>query len=112
MTTSNAKPTCPLSRLDVVDMYFMEHRAKLIDIAAFLDRLDRAKDNAPAASGNGASEDFRIAAFREALKILLDGQPQRAKRVLELFSDPTIEPIATAPMKGALGAYAPNPPGR
>lgn len=80
----------------------MEHRAKLIDIAAFLDRVDRATD------ASNAKEDFRMAAFRAALDILRDGKPQRARRVLELFSDPTTDPIATAPMKGALGAH----PGR
>ena len=34
--------TCPLTGPQVVDLYFMEHRAKLLDLAAFLDRLDRA----------------------------------------------------------------------
>ena len=37
-----AKQTCPLTSQQVVDFYFMEHRAKLLDIAAFLDRLERA----------------------------------------------------------------------
>ena len=32
----------PLTASAVVDTYFMEHRAKLLDIAAFLDRVDRA----------------------------------------------------------------------
>ena len=81
-----------------MDLYFMEHRAKLIDLAAFLDRLDRAASPTP-------SPDFRLAAFMQALGILSDGKSDRARRVLELFSDPTTEPIPKAPMKGALGAY-------
>ena len=89
--------TTTLKRSQAIDLYFMEHRAKLIDIAAFLDRLDRAEADMKA--------DFRIDAFRAALKILQDDQPERARRVLELLSDPTSEPIAKAPMKGALGAY-------
>ena len=89
----------PLTRERAVDMYFMEHRAKLIDVAAFLDRVER--------SGDG-EDDFRMAAFRDALKVLSDGQPERARRVLELFSDPTTEPIEKAPGKGATGAW----PGR
>ena len=88
--------TSPLTRDRAIDLYFMEHRAKLIDLAAFLDRLDRT----PA-----ASSDFRLAAFMQGVGILSDGKSDRAKRVLELFSDPTTEPIAKAPMKGALGAY-------
>jgi hypothetical protein len=96
---SQSQTKLPLSRAQVIEMYFMEHRAKLIDIAAFLDRLDRADAN------GDAKQDFRVKAFRDALKILLDEKPHRAKRVLELFSDPTSEPIPKAPMKGALGAY-------
>lgn len=95
-------PTIPLDRTAVVDRYFMEHRAKLIDIAAYLDRVDRA------APRDDAGPDFRHEALRRALSILLDGKPDRARRVLESFSDPSIEPIPAAPMKGALGAHRPR----
>jgi hypothetical protein len=88
-----------LTRERAVDMYFMEHRAKLIDVAAFLDRVERAGDG---------PDDFRMVAFRDAIKILSDGKAERARRVLELFSDPTTEPIEKAPGKGATGAW----PGR
>lgn len=91
----------PLSRQRVVDAYFMEHRARLLDVAAFLDRVDRA---APAA-GEPAGDDFRMAAFRRALAILSDARPERARRVLELLSDPSTEPIPAAPTKGATGAH-------
>lgn len=90
----------PIDRATVVDRYFIEHRAKLIDIAAYLDRVERAN---PRSGGNGF--DFRHDAFVKAIAILTDGQPARARRVLELFSDPSSEPIAKAPMKGATGAH-------
>ncbi|MCA9285337.1 MAG: hypothetical protein KDA22_08995 [Phycisphaerales bacterium] len=93
--------TCPAPRSKVIDLYFMEHRAKLIDLAAFLDRLDRAADDTH-------GDDFRVVALRQAIAILLDGQPDRARRVLDHFSDHTTEPIPTAPMKGALGAVDPR----
>ncbi len=90
--------TCPAPRSKVVELYFLEHRAKLIDIASFLDRVDRA----PADAGE---TDFRVEAFRRALSILDDGEPQRARRVLELFSDHSRTPIESAAgMKGAFGA--------
>lgn len=93
------KSTCPMTRAAVVDRYFMEHRAKLIDIAAFLDRIDRA-------AGGDAVDDFRMNAFRAALDVLREDEPGRARRVLELFSDPTRTPIESAAgMKGAHGAY-------
>jgi hypothetical protein len=90
--------SCPLSRSAVADLYFLEHRAKLIDIAAFLDRLDRA-------GPEGEPDDFRVRALRQALALLSDGNGERARRVLELLSDPTAEPIAQAGVKGAAGAY-------
>lgn len=88
---------CPADRARVTDLYFMEHRAKLIDVAAFLDRVDRA----------GGEDDFRMRAFREALALLHDGRTERARRVLEHFSDHTDEPINEAPGKGADGAVDP-----
>lgn len=90
--------SCPMTRAQVIDAYFMEHRAKLIDVAAFLDRLDRSADS-------GTGRDFRMVAFQRALDILRDDEPERARRLLEVFSDPTTEPIPAASMQGATGAY-------
>jgi hypothetical protein len=90
-------PRCPLSGPQVVDLYFMEHRAKLLDIAAFLDRLDRAV--APAGQG-----DVRVRALRRAIPLLIDGQGDRARRILELLSDHSTEPVPEAHVQGALGA--------
>ena len=84
-------------RSAVIDAYFMENRAKLIDIGAFLDRVGRA-------AGAG-DEDFRLGVFRRALLILSDGRDQRARRVLEEFSDHSEEmPQSAEGTKGALGA--------
>jgi hypothetical protein len=44
-------------------------------------------------------------AFRLAVDVLRDGRPERARRILELLSDPSTEPIAKAGMKGATGAH-------
>jgi hypothetical protein len=93
-TASNPSPS--LSQQQVVDTYFMEHRAKLLDIAAFLDRVERA---------GGAADDVRTMVLRRAIGILLDGKPERARRVLELMSDPTADPIAKAGTKGAVGVW-------
>ena len=84
-----------MNRQELLDLYFMDARSKLIDIAAFLDRLDRAEGEA----------DFRLAAFKDALKELAGNESTRAKNVLLSFSDPTTEPIAAAPGKGACGAW-------
>lgn len=76
-------------------MYFMEARSKVIDLAAFLDRVDRAP-------GRG---DFRLDELRKTLRILLEQKAGRAKRVLLALSDPTRQPIPRATIQGACGAY-------
>ena len=88
-----------LKSQDVIDRCFLEHRAKLIDLAAFLDRLDRTSDYSVA--GN----DYRIAAMFRALNILSDGETNRAGRILEIFSDKTTElPQSANGIKSATGA--------
>lgn len=87
-----------MNRQQLLDLYFMDARSKLIDIAAFLDRVERA----------GGEADFRLEAFRRAMKELESGEPRRAKSVLMSLSDPTTEPLERAPGKGAIGAW----PGR
>jgi hypothetical protein len=84
-----------MNREQVIDLYFMEARAKLIDLAAFLDRVDRA----------AGTDDFRMAAFRQALQELPATQPDRAKRVLLSLSDPTTDPLPAATTKAAAGAW-------
>lgn len=84
-----------MTRQQVLDLYFMEARAKLIDIAAFLDRLDRSQ----------GEPDFRLRAFIKALHELQGEGPNRAEKVLLSLSDPTSEPLAKATTKGASGAW-------
>ena len=84
-----------MTRQQVLDLYFMDARFRLIELAAFLDRVDRGEGQA----------DFRLDAFRKALRELDGNTPERAKQVLLAFSDPTTEPIAKAPGKGAIGAW-------
>lgn len=84
-----------MTRRQILDLYFMDARSKLIDLAAFLDRVDRAEGEA----------DFRLEAFRTALQALHGSEPERAKQVLLALSDPTTEPIPSAPGKGAVGAW-------
>ena len=84
-----------MTRQQVLDLYFMEARAKLIDLAAFLDRVDRAEGEA----------DFRWNAFVQATKQLGAEKAQRAKDVLLSLSDPTTAPIAAATTKAACGAW-------
>lgn len=79
----------------MVDHGFIGVRAKLIEVAAFLDRVERHK----------VAGDFRCRALRDAAALLVDGRAERARRILERLSDPTTEPEAVSSGKAALGAW-------
>lgn len=87
----------PLSARELVDEYFIENRTRLLEIAAFLDRLERAD---PAY----AAQDFRMRAFADALAHLTRPS-DRLDRIQHLLSDPTAEPLSALDRKSALGAY-------
>lgn len=80
-----------------MDHGFVATRAKLIDVAAFLDRVERYR----------TADDFRCAALREAAAVLTDGKPERARRILEKLSDPTTAPAEKSSGQAALGAWLP-----
>ena len=93
----------PKTGRELVDEYFIENRTRLLEIAAFLDRLDRA-------DGALAQKDYRARAFHEALALL--GAPRegsspetRVQRMQMLFSDPTTAPQEQFDVKSARGAY-------
>jgi hypothetical protein len=83
-----------MTRQQVLDLYFMDARSKLLDLAAFMDRVER----------SSGEEDFRMAAFRKALKSL-DAKKARAEKVLLSLSDPSKTPIERATTKAASGAF-------
>jgi hypothetical protein len=84
-----------MTRQQTLDLYFMEARFKLIELAAFIDRIERSE----------GEDDFRMKAFRLALSELSKGNKEKAKSVLMTLSDPTTEPIAAATTKAACGAW-------
>ena len=86
------------NRKNILDLYFLDARSRLIDIAAFMDRVDRAEGKL----------DFRYDQFVEALKELSETETNRAEKVLLAFSDPTHDPIPKATTKAACGAWPGN----
>jgi hypothetical protein len=85
-----------MDRARLIDLYFAEARSKLIDLAAFLDRVERA----------GGEDDFRLKSLRAAIAELSSPGPEKTKNVLLVLSDPTKEPVAAAGTKSAGGAWA------
>ncbi len=84
-----------MNRQQLLDLYFLDARARLIDLAAFLDRLDRAEGEA----------DFRLSAFMLALDQLRRTDGRRTEQVLLSLSDPTTAPVPAAVGKSACGAW-------
>ena len=63
---------------EVLDREFLDLRSRILDIAASLDRIQRADGN--------ASDDARMSDIGEALQIALSDQNHRAERIQLLFS--------------------------
>jgi len=83
------------TRKELLDMQFIDARSRVIDVAAFLDRIDRHP---------GDGDDHRMMALRRALPILLSENPGRAKAVLEALSDASEAMPECAAVQGACGA--------
>ena len=65
---------------ELLNMYFLDARMHLLETAAMLDRLERAR---------GFEEikgDPRLGKLVEAARLLADGNPERAERFQRLFS--------------------------
>lgn len=94
---SRTSQPSPLTAIQIVDEYFIENRNRIIEVAAFLDRLDRAD---PA-----AKEDYRVQALSDAIGVLAGDSPTRVQDIQLLLSDPRTEPLPALDRKGAVGAY-------
>src|SRR5262245_40144870 len=76
----DAMTPTPMPAAKALDHFFLEARARLLDVAAILDRVGRGADAAIAAA------DPRMAKSREALDLLQDQSGGRAERIQQLFS--------------------------
>ena len=78
----------PLPAGKALDAFFLEARARLLDVAAILDRIGRGQ-------GSGSlQEDARLQRIRQALEVLHDQSGGRAERIQQIFSldyDPSWE---------------------
>jgi hypothetical protein len=89
--------SCPLPQRRLIELYFLDSRTKLLEIAAFLDRMDRSESK-------DSRDDFRVEALREALKALCSPEPGRVERVQMILSDRTIDPLNERDRQSAFGA--------
>jgi hypothetical protein len=85
------------TKKDIQDLYFMDARFKLLEIASFLDRVDR----------HDGEADFRHPAFMKALQAMQNPTQgtTRAQAVHLAFSDHSTEPAEAATIQFAFGAH-------
>ena len=63
---------------EVLDREFLAMRSKLLDLAATLDRIDRAE--------GAVADDVRLEKIRRSLGVLAAGGPDRAEQIQMIFS--------------------------
>ena len=90
-------PKSPLTQQQHIDAYFMEQRNRVLEIAAFLDRLDRLEEQ-------DANDDFRIVALRKAMAELNSDETGRIERIQMIFSDQNLDLLDELDRKAAYGA--------
>jgi hypothetical protein len=70
----------PLPANKALDNFFFEARCKLLDLAAFLDRINRGRE------ASEVGNDPRLEQIRRALEVLHDQSGGRAERIQQIFS--------------------------
>ena len=66
----------------ILDREFLEIRSRILDLAAALDRIDRAPERA----GHSHFPDPRLAQIEQALDVLKSPDADRTETILRLFS--------------------------
>lgn len=79
--TSGGALGSPKSAPELVNLYFLDMRSALLETAAALDRIERARD------GDAAFTDPRMLKLLEAAKLLHSAQHNRAEQFQILFSE-------------------------
>jgi hypothetical protein len=94
-----APPYGKMNATEILNLYFIENRARLLDIASFLDRIDRYE------GAGEAKEDYRYQAMVRAIGLLGSSGAERTVAIQLSFSDPTVEPLESAVGLKAYGAW-------
>ena len=63
---------------ELLNRQFLNMRAKVLELAADLDRIDRAEGE--------LSDDTRVGQLRSGIEMLLDSDSDKAERVQQIFS--------------------------
>lgn len=89
----------PMPAKEALEKYFLDNRARMLEIASFLDRIDRYSGYYQ------AKEDFRYKSLVNALKVIIETGKERTKNIQLLFSDLSGEPVENIVDTKAYGAW-------
>jgi hypothetical protein len=99
----NLHPSSKLTSAEMIQRYFAENRARVLELAAFLDRLEHTTDF------TAHLADHRVSTLLKSISELLSSSGDRVLRIQEILSDPSKEPLPSAPLeKSASGAPSPS----
>src|SRR5438128_10782491 len=88
----------PRNARNILNEQFLEMRWRALSLAADLDRIERAPGGREL-----LASDPRLTKLRDALKLLLQNEPERAANVQMIFSDMTPPPPRT--LTSAIGTW-------
>lgn len=71
----------PQTAADILDRTYLEIRAKILEVGASLDRLERAE------AWEATSDDPRLVLLREGIAALSESGFERAEKIQRIFSD-------------------------
>ena len=71
-----------MSAIDILESDFLEMRHRVLDLAAAFDRIGRAD------GADTVQRDPRMAMLYEAVRMLVEGKPDRSERIQLVFSLP------------------------
>ncbi len=80
-----------MNAMDVLERDFLKMRHSVLDVAAALDRIDRAE------GAEAAQRDPRMTMLREAVHTLTSDKPDRAERIQMIFSIPVDNQLQQKP---------------
>lgn len=99
----NLHSSTQLTSAQMIQRYFAENRSRVLEMAAFLDRLDHAVDR------HSQPQDHRIESLLKSISELLTPADNRVLRIQKLLSDSSDAPLSSAPPeKSASGAPSPS----
>ena len=85
-----------MTKQQILDLYFLDARHKLVELAAFLDRVERAD----------GKDDFRLKSFRAALGELAGKKKKKRKMFCSRSATRPSSRLPKPQGKGATGAFA------